>query len=60
MARGFAEVFGKGKVEAYSAGSHPASQINPLVVEAMKEKGIDLSGRRPKGLDDAGRNDRTP
>jgi len=52
MAQGFAEAFGKGRVEAYSAGSHPSSQINPLVVEAMKEKGIDLSGRRPKGLND--------
>jgi arsenate reductase (thioredoxin) len=52
MAQGFAEAFGKGKVEAYSAGSKPSSHINPLVVEAMKEKGIDLSGRRPKGLND--------
>ena len=52
MAQGFAEVFGKGRVEVYSAGSNPSSQINPLVVEAMKEKGIDLSGRRPKGLKD--------
>jgi len=52
MAQGFAEVFGKGRVEVYSAGSRPSSQINPLAIEAMKEKGIDLSGRRPKGLND--------
>jgi arsenate reductase len=52
MAQGFAEVFGKGRVEVYSAGSRPASQINPLAIEVMKEKGIDLSGRRPKGLND--------
>ena len=52
MAQGFAEAFGKGRVEAYSAGSRPGSQINPLAVEVMKEKGIDLSGRRPKGLND--------
>ncbi len=52
MAQGFAEAFGKGRVEAYSAGSHPSSHINPLAIEAMKEKGIDLSGRRPKGLND--------
>ena len=50
MAQGFAEAFGKGKVEVYSAGSHPSSQINPLAIEVMKEKNIDLSGRRPKGL----------
>ncbi len=52
MAQGFAEAFGKGKVEVYSAGSRPASQINPLAVEVMKEKGVDLSGRLPKGLND--------
>jgi len=52
MAQGFAEALEKERVEVYSAGSHPASQINPLVVEAMKEKGIDLSGRRPKGLNE--------
>ena len=52
MAQGFAEAFGKGNVEVYSAGSRPASQINPMAIEAMKEKGIDLSGRRPKGLND--------
>ncbi len=52
MAQGFAEAFGKGRVEAYSAGSHPSSQINPLAIKAMKERGIDLSGRRPKGLND--------
>ena len=50
MAQGFAEAFGKGRVKVYSAGSRPSSQINPLAVEVMKEKNIDLSGRRPKGL----------
>jgi arsenate reductase len=52
MAQGFAEAFGKGKLEVHSAGSHPSSQIDPLVIEVMKEKGIDLSGKRPKGLSD--------
>ena len=52
MAQGFAEVFGKGRVEIYSAGSRPSSQINPLAIEVMKEKDIDLSGRLPKGLND--------
>ena len=52
MAQGFGEVFGKGKLEAYSAGFHPVSEIDPLVVEVMKEKGIDLSSRLPKGLND--------
>ncbi|OGP96364.1 MAG: hypothetical protein A2157_15920 [Deltaproteobacteria bacterium RBG_16_47_11] len=52
MAEGFAEVFGQGELEVYSAGSHPSSQIDPMVIEVMKEKGIDLSGKRTKGLND--------
>jgi len=52
MAQGFAESLGQGKLEVYSAGSRPSSQIDPLVIEVMKEKGIDLSSRHPKGLDD--------
>ena len=52
MAQGFAEAFGKGKLEAYSAGSRPSSQIDPVIIEVMREKGIDLSGKRPKGLND--------
>ena len=52
MAEGFAEAFGKGGREVYSAGSRPSSQIDPLVIEVMKEKGIDLSSRHPKGLND--------
>ena len=52
MAEGFAEALGKGKVKVFSAGSSPASQIDALVIEVMKEKGIDLSNKRPKGLND--------
>lgn len=52
MGQGFAEAFGQEKVEVYSAGSRPSSSIDPLVIEVMKEKGIDLSARRPKGLND--------
>jgi arsenate reductase len=52
MAEGFAESIRKGKLGVYSAGSRPSSQIDPLVIEVMKEKGIDLSTKRPKGLND--------
>jgi len=52
MAQGFAEALGQGKIEVYSAGSRPSSSIDPMVIEVMKEKGIDLSGKRPKGLND--------
>ena len=52
MAEGFANAFGRGRLEVYSAGSHPSPDIDPLVIEVMKEKGIDLSARRPKSLND--------
>ena len=52
MAEGFAEALGREVVEVYSAGSNPSSQIDPSVIEVMKEKGIDLGTKRPKSLDD--------
>jgi arsenate reductase len=52
MAEGFAKAFGQGKVEVYSAGSRPSLEIDPLVIEVMKEKRIDLTAKRPKGLND--------
>ncbi|MEU1510546.1 arsenate reductase ArsC [Streptomyces sp. NPDC005811] len=38
------------KVEVRSAGSAPADAVNPAVVEAMNELGIDLSAETPKVL----------
>jgi len=52
MAQGFAKALGQGKIEVYSAGSRPSKEIDPVVIEVMKEKGIDLSNKRPKGLND--------
>jgi arsenate reductase len=40
-----------GSHEARSAGSRPADHVHPEVVAAMGELGIDLSGRRPRGLE---------
>ena len=39
-----------GRVRVTSAGSQPASQLNPAVVEAMAEIGLDISGEYPKPL----------
>jgi arsenate reductase len=36
--------------EARSAGSQPEADLHPQVVEAMREIGVDLNGRRPKGI----------
>jgi protein-tyrosine-phosphatase len=50
MAEAFANHYGKGRVTALSAGVVLADRVNPVVVEAMKEKGIDISMDRPKLL----------
>jgi len=52
MAQGFAEALGQGELKVYSAGSRPFWAIDPLVIEVMMEKGIDLSSKRPKSLND--------
>ncbi|MDA8368405.1 MAG: arsenate reductase ArsC [Nocardiopsaceae bacterium] len=38
------------RIEVRSAGSAPADQVNPAVVEAMAEVGIDISAETPKVL----------
>jgi protein-tyrosine-phosphatase len=48
MAEAFARFYGEGKIEASSAGTMPAAGVNPVVAEVMREKGIDLSGNKPK------------
>jgi protein-tyrosine-phosphatase len=40
------------RVQVRSAGSAPSEALNPAVVEAMREVGIDISAERPKGLSD--------
>jgi arsenate reductase (thioredoxin) len=42
-----------GRHQARSAGSRPAAAVHPQVVEAMRELGVDLAGRRPHRLDGA-------
>jgi len=43
---------GRGRFVAESAGSQPASRVNPYAIEALQEAGIDWQGRRPRGIDD--------
>ncbi|ARZ65995.1 arsenate reductase ArsC [Streptomyces sp. HU2014] len=38
------------RVEVRSAGSAPAGSVNPAVVEAMREVGVDIAGETPKVL----------
>ena len=48
MAEAFAKIYGKGRVEAESAGTMPAKEVISVVVQVMREKGIDLSANKPK------------
>lgn len=48
MAEAFAKTYGKGKIDAVSAGTMPSSEVNPLVIQVMRERGTDLSSNKPK------------
>jgi arsenate reductase len=52
MAAGLLERKAGDRVRVISAGSEPADQLNPAVVTAMEEVGIDISAERPKKLED--------
>jgi arsenate reductase (thioredoxin) len=53
MAAGLLEHYAHGRVDVRSAGSVPANDINPSVVTAMSEVGIDLRTAQPKLLSTA-------
>ena len=40
------------RARAISAGTDPAGQVHPIVLEAMREVGVDLSDRKPQKLTD--------
>jgi arsenate reductase len=50
MAEAFFNQAAGGKARAISAGTRPAEAIDPNVMEAMREVGIDISGNKPKAL----------
>jgi arsenate reductase len=52
MAAGLLEREADGRIQVISAGSEPADQLNPTVVDAMDEIGIDISAERPKKLEE--------
>jgi arsenate reductase len=51
MAAGLLEQRAGDRVRVLSAGSEPADRLNPAVVEAMEEIGLDISAERPKKLE---------
>lgn len=55
LAEGLAIKFSKElglKAEVYSASLKPDEEINPYVLELLKEKGVSISNPKPKSLDD--------
>lgn len=52
IAEGFTRQMAPEGVSVFSAGIEPAAAIHPLTVTVMQEYGIDLSGQRPKRIQD--------
>lgn len=52
MAAGLVNLRSKGRIHVRSAGSDPADSINPAVLEAMQEIGVDMGHEFPKPLTD--------
>ena len=52
MAAALLDRYAAGRIHIRSAGSEPASALNPRVVEAMGEIGLDISREFPKPLTD--------
>ena len=50
MAEAFFRKYASDKFQVMSAGTTPSSQLNPIVVEVMKEIGIDMVNQQPKTL----------
>lgn len=50
MAEAFARMHGDATVEPVSAGSRPSGTVNPRAIEAMRERGYDLSTHTSKSL----------
>ena len=53
MAAALIDRYAGGQVRVRSAGSEPADRVNPAVVQAMSEVGLDISKEFPKRLTDA-------
>lgn len=50
IAEAFVHLYGRDKIEPFSAGSKPSGEINPKAIELMKEIGYDLTSHSSKSL----------
>lgn len=60
MAEALFNTMGKGRFRAFSAGSHPASHVNPFAVEQVRLVGYPLEKLRSKSWDEFARADAPP
>lgn len=49
IAQGFLKSFDE-RLEVFSAGTKPASEVNPRTVNVMRESGIDISQNKPENV----------
>lgn len=50
MAGAYARIMGGDRLDVMTAGSTPATAVNPLMVQAMAEKGVDMAFHTPRPL----------
>lgn len=53
MASAYAKYLAGDRLDVFSAGSDPADEINPMMIEVMQEKGIDMAFRGTRRLQEA-------
>ena len=53
MAEAFFKKYAGDKFDAVSAGTSPSFKLNPLVIQVMREIGIDMTAQFPKKLSDS-------
>lgn len=52
LAEATLNVLGKGRFRAFSAGSQPTGQVNPLTIETLRTAGMPIDGYRSKSWDE--------
>jgi arsenate reductase len=52
LAEALLNALGQGRFRPYSAGSHPAGQVNPFALDYLRGRGIEVDGLRSKGWEE--------
>lgn len=52
LAEALLNAAGRGRLRAFSAGSHPTGKVNPFALELLEKNGISTDGLRSKGWDE--------